>query len=228
MLGSDLTHRQEACAVVRLNALPVDIGPVQVTGTPQLMLVIGSERVAAQYDAGSGGTTLDFRYTVLPGQRDLDGIAIESLGLNGGRLRNADGVDAVLVLAGVGSTAGITVGAVAPDAPTITAVRADDGTATVTFDPPLQNGGVTVLDYIVTVQPGGTFETEANAFYLEDIWNITPNLMLNLGVRWDRFENRTADGDAFIKMDDLIAPRFGFSWDMKGDGSTKLFGNAGA
>jgi outer membrane receptor protein involved in Fe transport len=35
---------------------------------------------------------------------------------------------------------------------------------------------------------GGTFETEANAFYLEDIWNITPNLMLNLGVRWDRFE----------------------------------------
>jgi len=74
---------------------------------------------------------------------------------------------------------------------------------------------------------GGTFETEANAFYLEDIWNITPNLMLNLGVRCDRFENRTADGDAFIKMDDLIAPRFGFSWDMKGDGSTKLFGNAG-
>ena len=129
--------------------------PVQVTGTPQLVLVIGSERVAAQYDAGSGGTTLDFRYTVLPGQRDLDGIAIESLGLNGGTLRNADGVDAVLVLAGVGSTAGITVGAVAPDAPTITAVRADDGTATVTFDPPLQNGGGTVLDYIVTVQPGG-------------------------------------------------------------------------
>ena len=74
---------------------------------------------------------------------------------------------------------------------------------------------------------GGTFETEANAFYLEDIWNITPNLMLNLGVRWDRFENRTADGDAFIKMDDLIAPRVGFAWDIKGDGSTKLFGNAG-
>jgi len=74
---------------------------------------------------------------------------------------------------------------------------------------------------------GGTFETEANAFYLEDIWNVTPNLMLNLGVRWDRFENRTADGDAFIKMDDLVAPRVGFSWDMKGDGSSKLFGNAG-
>ena len=74
---------------------------------------------------------------------------------------------------------------------------------------------------------GGTFETEANAFYLEDIWNVTNNLMLNLGVRWDRFENRTADGNAFIKMDDLIAPRVGFSWDVKGDATTKLFGNAG-
>ncbi|WP_422510217.1 fibronectin type III domain-containing protein [Stenotrophomonas sp. GZD-301] len=129
--------------------------PVLVTGTPQLMLVIGSERVAAQYDAGSGGTTLGFRYTVLPGQRDLDGIGIESLGLNGGTLRNADGISAVLSLAGVGSTAGITVGTVAPDAPTITGVSADDGTATVTFDPPLQNGGGTVLGYTITVQPGG-------------------------------------------------------------------------
>src|SRR3546814_10161679 len=28
-------------------------------------------------------------------------------------------------------------------------------------------------------------------------------------------------------MDDMIAPRVGFSWDMKGDGTTKLFGNVG-
>jgi hypothetical protein len=74
---------------------------------------------------------------------------------------------------------------------------------------------------------GGVFETEANAFYIEDIWNVTPNLLLNLGVRWDRFDNRTADGDSFIKIDDMVAPRVGFSWDMKGDGSTKLYGNAG-
>ena len=87
--------------------------------------------------------------------------------------------------------------------------------------------GVTEMLRARNRRSGGTFETEANAFYLEDIWNITPNLMLNLGVRWDRFENRTAAGKAFIKMDDLIAPRVGFSWDMRGDGSTKLFGNAG-
>ncbi|MGY0560669.1 TonB-dependent receptor [Luteimonas sp. A277] len=74
---------------------------------------------------------------------------------------------------------------------------------------------------------GGVFETTASAYYIEDIWSVTPNLLLNLGVRLDTFENKTAAGDAFIKMDDLFSPRLGFSWDMKGDGSTKLFGNLG-
>ena len=30
---------------------------------------------------------------------------------------------------------------------------------------------------------GGVFETTANAYYLEDIWNVTSSLVLNLGVR---------------------------------------------
>ena len=71
------------------------------------------------------------------------------------------------------------------------------------------------------------FETEANAFYIEDNWNVTPNLLLNLGVRWDSFDNRTPAGDSFIKIDDMVSPRVGFSWDIKGDGSTKLYGNVG-
>jgi len=74
---------------------------------------------------------------------------------------------------------------------------------------------------------GGVFETEANAYYLEDVWSITPNLLLNLGVRVDNFDNKTAAGNSFIKIDGLVSPRVGFSWDMKGDGGTKLFGNLG-
>lgn len=74
---------------------------------------------------------------------------------------------------------------------------------------------------------GGVFETTATAWYVEDIWNVTPNLMVNLGVRFDNFNNKTATGDSFIKMDNLFSPRLGFSWDMKGDGTTKLFGNLG-
>ena len=74
---------------------------------------------------------------------------------------------------------------------------------------------------------GGVFETSANAYYLEDIWSVTPNLLLNLGVRVDNFDNKTAVGSSFIKNDNLVSPRIGFSWDMKGDGTRKLFGNLG-
>lgn len=74
---------------------------------------------------------------------------------------------------------------------------------------------------------GGTFETTANAWYIEDNWNVTPDFLLNLGVRVDNFNNKTAVGSSFIKIDNLISPRLGFSWDTKGDGRHKLFGNVG-
>lgn len=74
---------------------------------------------------------------------------------------------------------------------------------------------------------GGDFETVNNAYYLEDNWNITDNFLLTLGARVDSFQNRTADGNAFIDIKNQFAPRVGFSWDMKGDGTTKLYGNLG-
>ncbi|UGB38412.1 TonB-dependent receptor [Frateuria soli] len=74
---------------------------------------------------------------------------------------------------------------------------------------------------------GGTFETKNAAWYIEDNWQITPNLVLNGGLRNDSFDNQDAEGRSYIKMDRQIAPRLGFSWDMKGDGTTKLFGNLG-
>ncbi|HET6431156.1 TonB-dependent receptor [Dyella sp.] len=73
----------------------------------------------------------------------------------------------------------------------------------------------------------GTFETENSALYLEDNWQLTPNLVLNAGLRNDSFDNRDASGRSYIKINKQIAPRLGFAWDMKGDGSTKLFGNLG-
>ena len=74
---------------------------------------------------------------------------------------------------------------------------------------------------------GGVFDIEASAVYLEDVWSVTPSLLLNLGLRMDNFENFNAAGDSYIKLDKLISPRLGFSWDMKGDGTTKLYGNLG-
>ncbi|TWI03559.1 outer membrane receptor for ferrienterochelin and colicin [Luteimonas cucumeris] len=76
---------------------------------------------------------------------------------------------------------------------------------------------------------GAPVSTKAQAIYIEDNWSVTPNLLLSLGVRADKFENTLASGATFAKADfsDMISPRLGFSWDMKGDGTTKLFGNAG-
>lgn len=73
----------------------------------------------------------------------------------------------------------------------------------------------------------GSFKTINSALYLEDNWSITDNLLLNIGIRKEAFDNQDSDGRSYIKIDDMYAPRFGFSWDMKGDGTTKVFGNLG-
>ena len=96
----------------------------------------------------------------------------------------------------------------------------------------LANGGTVpagVTAYVRTRQQEvqGVFETINSAYYLEDNWSITPDLVLNGGVRVEAFDNKNGEGDTYIKMDNMVAPRFGFSWDVKGDNRSKLFGNAG-
>jgi outer membrane receptor for ferrienterochelin and colicin len=98
----------------------------------------------------------------------------------------------------------------------------------------LPNGSVVPegVNFIIDARryiTGAPVSTKAQAFYLEDNWSITPNLLLNLGVRADKFHNKLASGATFAEADfsDMISPRLGFSWDMKGDGTTKVFGNAG-
>lgn len=73
----------------------------------------------------------------------------------------------------------------------------------------------------------GNFESSNKAIYVEDNWSISDNFILNLGLRYEQFDNKDAEGTTYIEMDDMIAPRVGFSWDVKGDGTTKLFGNVG-
>lgn len=76
---------------------------------------------------------------------------------------------------------------------------------------------------------GAPVSTEAQAIYLEDTWSVTSSLLLNLGVRADKFHNKLASGATFARANfsDMIAPRVGFSWDIQQDGTMKLFGNAG-
>ena len=67
----------------------------------------------------------------------------------------------------------------------------------------------------------------SKAFYIEDSWSITDNFMAYVGLRWDNFENVNSTGEKFVEIKNQFAPRLGFSWDVFGDSSFKVFGNAG-
>lgn len=81
--------------------------------------------------------------------------------------------------------------------------------------------------YVYHLGSNGSYQTENNALYLSDKWQITNNFMLSLGLRSESFNNKNADGESFIKLDNQIAPRLGFSWDIAGDGMWKMYGNFG-
>ncbi|GGD43462.1 TonB-dependent receptor [Pseudoxanthomonas indica] len=84
-------------------------------------------------------------------------------------------------------------------------------------------------DYVrrINIRQGAEVKVEQRAFYVEDTWNITDNFLVYGGLRWDSFENKNGAGETYVKIDNQFAPRLGFSWDVNGDSSFKIFGNAG-
>ncbi|KRG70136.1 TonB-dependent receptor [Pseudoxanthomonas dokdonensis] len=74
---------------------------------------------------------------------------------------------------------------------------------------------------------GAELKVKQRAFYIEDSWNITNNLLAYVGLRWDSFENLNGDGQSYVKIDNQFGPRLGMSWDVNGDSSFKVFANAG-
>ena len=78
---------------------------VDVTGTPQLALTIGSNTRQADYASGTGTTRLVFRYTVVQADSDPNGVSIAAaaLTLNSGTIDIAGGT--LNALLGLGSHA---------------------------------------------------------------------------------------------------------------------------
>jgi len=66
------------------------------------------------------------------------------------------------------------------------------------------------------------------AQYIQDRWQITPNFLMTLGLRNDQFVNYDAASTPYIRLTKPNwSPRIGFSWDVHGDSTMKVFGNAG-
>ena len=78
---------------------------VSVVGTPQITLETGATDQVVNYTSGSGTATLNFNYTVAPGNTssDLDYQSVNALALNGGTIKDSStSIDAILTLPTVG------------------------------------------------------------------------------------------------------------------------------
>ncbi|RZZ86734.1 TonB-dependent receptor [Pseudoxanthomonas winnipegensis] len=95
---------------------------------------------------------------------------------------------------------------------------------------PASGGGLGTGGYYVAKSysgHGGDTTVKQKAYYLEDRWHVTENLLLSLGLRNDGFTNYNGDGEEYLKQENNWAPRIGFSWDVNGDSTFKIYGNAG-
>jgi hypothetical protein len=139
---------------------------VTVTGTPYLDVTIGSTAVHANYTGGTGTSALTFVYTVQAGDNDMDGIALNSLQLNSGTIKDAAGNIATLTLNSVGNTTGVLVNTVIPTvalsttAPTLVTTPF---TVTMVFSEMVT--GLTTGDFSVTNATLNNLQTTDNITY---------------------------------------------------------------
>jgi hypothetical protein len=92
------------------------------------------------------------------------------------------------------------------------------------------HGGYSDQGYFVSER---LFNTATNAYsdqtaqYLEDRYQITPNLLITGGIRHEGFKNKNGVGATFLEVKDQWSPRLSASWDVYGDASLKVYGSAG-
>ena len=72
-------------------------------------------------------------------------------------------------------------------------------------------------------------KTNTESFYIQDDFKVTPNVQLNLGLRWDYQQGYGKPGEGQpLKLNnfkDNLQPRLGLIWDFTGQGKGKLFAN---
>jgi VCBS repeat-containing protein len=135
-------------------------------GTPRIAITLDTGgTVYADYVSGSSTSALVFRLVVAPGQLDPTGITIGgAIDPNGATLRDAGGNDAATALNGVGTTTGVRVDAVNPQATSV--ARADPDPVqgasvrfTVTFSEAVAGVDAADFDLVATGSATGTVGT---------------------------------------------------------------------
>jgi len=90
------------------------------------------------------------------------------------------------------------------------------------------NGASGYYAYKSVFDQGGNLFSSQRAEYIEDQWQVSDRWLLSLGLRNDGFTNTNASASAYMSQTKpQWAPRLGFSWDVNGDASFKVYGNVG-
>lgn len=85
------------------------------------------------------------------------------------------------------------------------------------------------IDYVSDriFEGGGQFGSELSAYYIEDEWRVTDDVIVNLGLRKDKFEGSGTTDEILYSFNTDWAPRLGVSWDVMGRGETKVYATWG-
>ncbi|MDX2089030.1 MAG: TonB-dependent receptor [Kofleriaceae bacterium] len=109
---------------------------------------------------------------------------------------------------------------------------------------PLEPGQILCANDLAICEPSDKLQADTDsrsiAAYIQDQWQILPNLTANLGVRWEQqvgyvakaLQNQVSPegeviGEKAFSLDKNFAPRLGLIYDPTKEGRSKLFANYG-
>ena len=81
------------------------------------------------------------------------------------------------------------------------------------------------LNWPVDLPSRGT-DFRTHSLFLNDSWQLSSNLTVNLGLRWDKNQGEDAAGKDVVR-DSAFSPRLGLVWDPTGEGRWSINGSYG-